>query len=593
MITPVVGEPGPRCVAQSIGRLGRLGHLAEDKVKGLQPFFGGCFGGFAHRRTRAQSEEMSISGKTLCFTGTLMMPRAKGTAAAKAAGATVSGTVSAKTDILVAGPGAGSKLTQAEAKGVEVWTEEQFNAAVGGGGAAAAPSKKQKASKAAASQPPAKKPKKSAAKPAAKQAAAAPPASPGAVSGGRERRVMACIPGAGAYAVYGDYDTNLMYSDGHNANSNKFYKIQVLASGGSFSVATNWGRLGEPGQSQVKAFPDEGAAVKEFEKTFRSKTKNAWGAPFERHEGKYQLVETEGGGEDSDAALGRLSEAQVHKGQAVLAQLRTALGKKKPNAVELGQLSNEFYSLIPTKAGRQRPPPLDNMVILTEKEGLLEFWLRMGFDEIGEEMTGSPIEGVMDLPVPASLAAAASGVSSKDAISASITRAAALAKAKAGSPVRSMGVQLYGAILLYTGNSIYADINRCLRQDWKNCRKYWNYLRLYLEAMECLPKMCAKLWRGIAVDLFDEYEPGKVVTWWSISSCTAAKPVAQGFMNQLGGGAASLITLNVKTACDISMLSHYPHEAESLLLPGTKLRVLSRKRGANNVAEIEVEEVVE
>jgi hypothetical protein len=154
-------------------------------------------------------------------------------------------------------------------------------------------------------------------------------------------------------------------------------------------------------------------------------------------------------------------------------------------------------------------------------------------------------------------------------------------------------VQLYGAILLYTGNSIYADINRCLRQDWKNCRKYWNYLRLYLEAMECLPKMCAKLWRGIAVDLFDEYEPGKVVTWWSISSCTAAKPVAQGFMNQLGGGAASLITLNVKTACDISMLSHYPHEAESLLLPGTKLRVLSRKRGANNVAEIEVEEVVE
>ena len=59
-----------------------------------------------------------------------------------------------------------------------------------------------------------------------------------------------------------------------------------------------------------------------------------------------------------------------------------------------------------------------------------------------------------------------------------------------------------------------------------------------------------------------------------------------------GGGAASLITLNVKTACDISSLSFYPHEAEALLLPGTRLRVLSRKRNGN-VAEIEVEEVVE
>ena len=108
-----------------------------------------------------------------------------------------------------------------------------------------------------------------------------------------------------------------------------------------------------------------------------------------------------------------------------------------------------------------------------------------------------------------------------------------------------------------------------------------------------MPKMTCVLWRGIAVDLFDEYEPGKIMTWWSISSCTANKAVAQGFMNQMGGGAASLITLNVKTACDISSLSHYPHEAESLLLPGTKLRVLSRKRGAKNVALIEVEEVVE
>jgi hypothetical protein len=36
-------------------------------------------------------------------------------------------------------------------------------------------------------------------------------------------------------------------------------------------------------------------------------------------------------------------------------------------------LSNEFYSLIPTQSGRQRPPKLDNMDIVTEKEGAYPF----------------------------------------------------------------------------------------------------------------------------------------------------------------------------------------------------------------------------
>eukprot|EP01043_Picozoa_sp_COSAG02_P010838 COSAG02_NODE_390_length_23244_cov_35.504558_19_plen_510_part_00 len=124
---------------------------------------------------RSAAATMSIVGKALCFTGTLQMPRAKATAAAEAAGATVTGSVSAKTDILVAGPGAGSKLKQAEAKGVDVWTEDEFNAALGGGGStgkSATASKKTKASKPPTSQPAAKKAKKAPAKPAAADAPA-------------------------------------------------------------------------------------------------------------------------------------------------------------------------------------------------------------------------------------------------------------------------------------------------------------------------------------------------------------------------------------------------------------------------------------
>jgi len=304
-----------------------------------------------------------------------------------------------------------------------------------------------------------------------------------------------------------------------------------------------------------------------------------------------ETADDDSGPDGSDAALGRLSEGQILKAQAVLQELRSALnlhGGKK--ATLLADLTNSFYSLIPTITGRQKPPPLDNEQIVIEKEGLFEFWLCMGFDELGDEKVGSPIEGVHDLPCPKTLVSAAAGIADSAAIKSACDRGRVLQSQGAGCPTTTMGPELYAAVLLYTGNSIYREINRCLRSDWKSARKYWKYLRMYFEAMNCMPKQQVKLWRGIAVDLYEEYEVGKVITWWSISSCTADKGVAQNFMNQLAGGKATLLTLNCKNACDISTLSFYPHEAESLLPPGTKLRVLSRTR-KQNVAEIEVQEV--
>jgi len=110
--------------------------VGPGQVQALRQFFGGEANQAVIQNllqhitiidAEAPSLDSPVAGKTVVFTGKLeRMSRDEAKARAQSLGAKVSGSVSKKTDILVAGPGAGSKLKKAQELGVKTLTEDEW-----------------------------------------------------------------------------------------------------------------------------------------------------------------------------------------------------------------------------------------------------------------------------------------------------------------------------------------------------------------------------------------------------------------------------------------------------------------------------------
>jgi DNA ligase (NAD+) len=127
---------------ETIAEMDALDQIGDTVIKAVAAYFGENHNrGIVERLTKhltildaeKPKSDSPIAGKTVVFTGSLeKMTRDEAKATAERLGAKAAGSVSKKTDYVVAGPGAGSKLAEAKKHGVQVLTEDEWLELIGG-----------------------------------------------------------------------------------------------------------------------------------------------------------------------------------------------------------------------------------------------------------------------------------------------------------------------------------------------------------------------------------------------------------------------------------------------------------------------------
>lgn len=122
--------------AEAAADMDALDQIGDTVIEAVKAYFGEGHNRGIVERLKKQVEvldaekpksDSAIAGKTVVFTGSLeKMTREEAKAQAERLGAKAAGSVSKKTDYVIAGPGAGSKLAEAKKHGVKVLTEDEW-----------------------------------------------------------------------------------------------------------------------------------------------------------------------------------------------------------------------------------------------------------------------------------------------------------------------------------------------------------------------------------------------------------------------------------------------------------------------------------
>jgi hypothetical protein len=124
---------------------------------------------------------------------------------------------------------------------------------------------------------------------------------------------------------------------------------------------------------------------------------------------------------------------------------------------------------------------------------------------------------------------------------------------------------------------------------------FFPYMRLLLTARRKLPAFRGNVWRGVAgQDLRSQFAKGLEMYWWSFSSASKEVSTLQNPMFLGKSGVRTQFLIEVLHGIDMVRYSIYQgeaSEAEVLLFPGTKLRVVDSTDLGNELFQVHLREI--
>jgi hypothetical protein len=132
----------------------------------------------------------------------------------------------------------------------------------------------------------------------------------------------------------------------------------------------------------------------------------------------------------------------------------------------------------------------------------------------------------------------------------------------------SMGWKPHDQCLYFVLNATLRSSDRCKLKPW------FLYLRLLLNGLFRLPKMCGTVYRCAKLDLSNKYIIGKTVVWWAFSLCTCLLNTLQSEQCLGKTGSRTLFIIECGSGRDIRRHSFFPSVDELLLMAATQFQVI-------------------
>ncbi|CAF4184387.1 unnamed protein product, partial [Rotaria sordida] len=134
------------------------------------------------------------------------------------------------------------------------------------------------------------------------------------------------------------------------------------------------------------------------------------------------------------------------------------------------------------------------------------------------------------------------------------------------------------AVYIYTmewgETTLYRVLNNALRAENREALIIWfPYLKLFNTALDLLPTVKEVVWRGVPIDIGENFTKDQIVTWWSFNSCSSSVNVIKTFLGNEEN--STLFLIEAVNGKKISGYTEHESEDEIILRMGSRFLVKS------------------